>query len=184
MECVLRIIFGKFGNNNSERNEQVLDNKHNELHSKGECFFNEEEIDYLVKNTTYTDEISISGDATDYTDDELKELYDDFAGYTNGEVRYENSGKSVEDSSLPREYGDEYKQTGIHKVSWSKDSIDGTEQEITIPMGTRIIQYSHEGSTCRYFANGNTDYSDLQLADSQDKRVLSIYEVVKDLLVT
>lgn len=177
------MMLGKFENNTTETG--VLENSENEKQNpQFEAVFDDDEINYLDKNTADSSESSFAVSIADYTDDELKELYDDFAGYANGEVRYENSGKNVKDASSLREYSDEYKQSGIHQVSWSKDSIDGSEQEVTIPAGTRIIQYSHEGSTGQYFADEGTDYDDLQLADSQDKRVLNTYEVVKDFPVT
>lgn len=176
-------MLGKFENSKTETD--VQENSQNEkLNSQFEAVLDDDEIDYLDKNTADSSENSSAVSIADYTDDELKELYDDFAGYTNGDVRYENSGKNIEDATLPREYSEEYKQTGLHRVSWSKDSLDGSEQEIILPVGTRIIQFAHKGTSGRYFANEGTDYSDLQLADSQDKRILSTYEVVKDLPIT
>lgn len=177
------MMLGKFENSKTETD--VQENSQNEkLNSQFEAVLDDDEIDYLDKNTADSSENSSAVSIADYTDDELKELYDDFAGYTNGDVRYENNGKNIEDATLPREYSDEYKQTGIHRVSWSKDSLDGSEQEIILPVGAKLIQYAHEGTSGRYFANEGTDYSDLQLADSQDKRVLSTYEVVKELPIT
>ena len=176
-------MIGKFENHNTETDAKDYD-QIKEQNSQLESVFDDDEIDYLDKNTADDREGSSAANIDDYTDDELKELYDDFAGYTNGDVRYENSGKNIEDATLPREYSEEYKQTGLHRVSWSKDSLDGSEQEIILPVGTRIVQFAHEGTTGRYFANEGTEYSDLQLADSQDKRVQSTYEVVKELPIT
>ncbi len=177
------MMLGKFENSKTETDVQE-NSQNEELNSQFEAVLDDDEIDYLDKNTADSSENSSAVSIADYTDDELKELYDDFAGYTNGDVRYENSGKNIEDATLPREYSEEYKQTGLHRVSWSKDSLDGSEQEIILPIGTRIIQFANEGTSGRYFANEGADYSDLQLADSQDKRVLSTYEVVKELPIT
>lgn len=177
------MILGKFENSKTETDVQQ-NSQNEELNSQFEAVLDDDEIDYLNQNTADSSESSSTVSIADYTDEELKELYDDFAGYTNGDVRYENNGKNIEDATLPREYSDEYKQTGIHRVSWSKDSLDGSEQEIILPVGTRIVQFAHEGTSGRYFANEGTDYSDLQLADSQDKRILSTYEVVKELPIT
>lgn len=174
------MMIGKFETQGTETDVQEND-QNKEENSRFESVLDDDEIEYLDKNTADNSEGSSPVNIADYTDDELRELYDDFAGYTNGDVRYENNGKNIEDATLPREYSDEYKQTGIHRVSWSKDSIDGSEQEIILPVGTKIIQYAHEGTSGRYFASEGTDYSNLQLADSQDKRVLSTYEVVKEL---
>ena len=176
-------MIGKFETHNTETDSKEND-QIEEQNSQFESVFDDDEIDYLDKNAADDSEGSSAANIDDYTDNELKELYDDFAGYTNGNVRYENSGKNIEDATLPREYSEEYKQTGLHRVSWSKDSLDGSEQEIILPVGTRIVQFAHEGTTGRYFANEDTDYSDLQLADSQDKRVQSTYEVVKELPIT
>lgn len=176
-------MLGRFENNATETAAQE-NSQNKEQSSKFEAVLDDDEIDYLDQNTADSSESSSTVSIADYTDEELKELYDDFAGYTNGDVRYENDGNNIEDATLPREYSDEYKQTGLHRVSWSKDSLDGSEQEVILPVGTRIIQYAHEGTSGRYFASEGTDYSDLQLADSQDKRVLSTYEVVKELPIT
>ncbi len=176
-------MISKFETHNTETDAKDND-QIKERNSQFESFFDDDEIGYLDENTADDKEGFSTANIDDYTDDELKELYDDFAGYTNGDVRYENSGKNIEDATLPREYSEEYKQTGLHRVSWSKDSLDGSEQEIILPVGTRIVQFAHEGTTGRYFANEGTEYSDLQLADSQDKRVQSTYEVVKELPIT
>ena len=176
-------MISKFETHNTETDAKDND-QIKERNSQFESFFDDDEIGYLDENTADDKEGFSTANIDDYTDDELKELYDDFAGYTNGDVRYENIGKNIEDATLPREYSAEYKQTGLHRVSWSKDSLDGSEQEIILPVGTRIVQFAHEGTTGRYFANEGTEYSDLQLADSQDKRVQSTYEVVKELPIT
>lgn len=159
-------MFGRFENDASESEEQEID---------------ESEIDYLEENTLISQE-KCSNDISDYTDEELKELYDDFAGYINGNVIYENNGEDVKTSSPIREYSDKYKQTGIHKVSWGDSSVENSEQIIVLPAGTKLSQYSHEGTTGRhFFEDESIDYSELQLPDSQDKRILNKYEVVNDL---
>lgn len=159
-------MFGRFENSVSETEAQEIDKS---------------EIDYLEKSTSL-DQEKHSNDISDYTDEELKELYDDFAGYVNDNVIYENNGEDVKTSNPIREYSDEYKQTGIHKVSWGDGSVENSEQVIILPVGTKLFQYSHEGTTGKYFfTNESTNYSELQLPDSQDKRILNKYEVVNDL---
>lgn len=70
----------------------------------------------------------------------------------------------------------EYLDEGKLSVNWGKDSVDGSET-ITIPSGTVLVQYSHEGQSGKYFALEGANYDDLQLPDSQDKRVMSKYVV-------
>ena len=176
-------MIGKFETQGTEIDVQEND-QNKEKASQFESVLDDGEIEYLDENTADNSDGSSPVNIADYTDDELRELYDDFAGYTNGDVRYENSGEDIDDATTPREYSEEYKHTGLHRVSWSKDALDGSEKEIILPVGTRIVQYAHEGTSGRYFANEGTDYSDLQLADSRDKRVLSTYEVAKELPIT
>lgn len=175
-------MIGKFENRGTEINVQEND-QNKEKKTQFESFFCDDEIEYLDKNTADNSEGSFSVNIADYTDDELRELYDDFAGYTSGDVIYENSGKNIDAAIVLREYSEEYRQTGLHRVSWSKDSLEGSEKEVILPVGTRIVQFAHKGTSGRYFANEGTDYSDLQLTDSQDKRVLSTYEVTKELSI-
>ena len=70
----------------------------------------------------------------------------------------------------------EYLKTGKLKPKWGPDAIETPEQTI-LPKGTRIIQYTHPGQSGSYFAPEGTNYDDLQLPDSKDKRVLNVYEV-------
>lgn len=86
-------MFGKFESNTIEN--AVLESSQNkEQNSKIDVLF-DDEIDYLEKNTTDSNKSPSNVSVIDYTDDELKELYEDFAGYTNGDVRYENNGKNM-----------------------------------------------------------------------------------------
>ena len=132
----------------------------------------------------------------DYSEEELKQLYDDFAGYKNDDVRYEYAKPTIESNGNVsikgedykdiidengdiKEYGELYKQTGLHRVTWSDDA-KGEKEKITIPAGTVLQQYSCKDSSGTYFAPQGTAYRDLQLADSEDKRILSTYEVIED----
>lgn len=118
--------------------------------------------------------------SNEYSKKELKQLYDDFAGYVSDKVKYEYDGKNYEDINKTSQYGKEYIETGLHKVSWSKDADDNTKRKITLNPGTVLIQYQHNKSTGKYFADENEKYENLQLYDSQDKRKLNRYEVIKD----
>lgn len=118
--------------------------------------------------------------SNEYSKEELKQLYDDFAGYVSDKVKYEYDGKNYEDIKEASQYGKEYIETGLHKVSWSKDADDKTRRKITLNPGTVLIQYQHSKSPGKYFADENEKYENLQLYDSQDKRKLNRYEVIKD----
>lgn len=152
-----------------------------ESFDNSEDYFDYDELEYLDKNTDpNSDECPLCDSSDlDYSEEELQELYEDFAGYINEDVRFEYDGRNIDSQEMPSEFGENYKQTGLHRVSWSEDSVEGTEENILLPAGTRIIQYSHEGASGRYFAPEGSDYSDLQLADSDDKRILNTYEVLQ-----
>lgn len=99
-----------------------------------------------------------------YTDEELKQIWDDDFGEVNEKVI---------------DYDDpEYIASGKIKPKWGNDAVDGPEV-ITLPEGTRVVQYAHPGTSGTYFAPENTKYDDLQLPDSEDKRQPTVYEVQK-----
>lgn len=146
--------------------------------SKVENEISDKDLEYFDANTPENiNHIKIT-DCKSYTKEELKQLYDDFAGYINNDVEYENDGKDIDNIPQEKEYGNNYKQTGLHNVSWSKDKVDNTDKKVVLPIGEKIIQYSHNGISGKYFAPVGTSYNDLQLPDSKDKRTLTIYEVV------
>lgn len=177
---------GKFDDLTPEQNEK-LDN----------LLISDEELKELDRSTRpdieNDDDKYTNGD---YSEEELKQLYDDFAGYKNDDVRYEyakptsesNGNVSIKGEDYKdiidkngdiKEYGELYKQTGLHRVTWSDDA-KGKKEKIIIPAGTVLQQYSHKDSSGTYFEPQGTEYRDLQLADSEDKRILSTYEVVED----
>lgn len=118
--------------------------------------------------------------SNEYSKKELKQLYDDFAGYVSDKVKYEYDGKNYENINKTTQYGKEYIETGLHKVSWSNDADDKTKRKITLNPRKILIQYQHNKSVGKYFADENEKYENLQLYDSQDKRKLNRYEVIKD----
>lgn len=84
--------------------------------------------------------------SNEYSKKELKQLYDDFAGYVSDKVKYEYDGKNYENINKTTQYGKEYIETGLHKVSWSKDADDKTKRKITLNPGKILIQYQHNKS--------------------------------------
>lgn len=106
-----------------------------------------------------------------FTDEELDELLVD------GEVDDGDGFGEVNEKVI--DYDDpEYIADGLLKPRWGKDAVDDPEI-ISLPEGTRIIQYAHPGCPGQYFAPEGTKYEDLQLYDIQEKRICAIYEVQK-----
>ena len=124
---------------------------------------------------TYNDDLDIildeyekkrvPNDVESYTKEEIKDLWDNDTGYMNAEFLLMDK---------------HYNETGIRKEAYSKDS-DGEPNIIRLNVGDRIIQYAHPERSGRYFAPEGTEYEDLQLADSKDKRILNVYEVLEQL---
>lgn len=95
---------------------------------------------------------------------------------------YDNDFGAVNEKVL--NYNDpEYLSSGRNVVRWGKDTSDVPKQ-ITLPPNTRIIQYANPNDdgtprlTGKYFTLEGTRYDDLQLPNSQDKRIMSVYEVI------
>lgn len=126
---------------------------------------------------TYNDDLDIildeyekkrvPNDVESYTKEEIKDLWDNDTGYMNAEFLLMDK---------------HYNETGIRKEAYSKDS-DGEPNIIQLNVGDRVIQYAHPEQSGRYFAPEGTEYEDLQLADSKDKRILNVYEVMEQLPV-
>lgn len=102
------------------------------------------------------------GESSDTWSDDDQELWDnDFGAINEDAINYEHP---------------EYIKDGVIKPNWGSESVDTPEQTV-LPEGTRIMQYSHHGQSGVYFAPEGTKFDDLQLPDSQDKRIEKIYEV-------
>ncbi|MEY8574740.1 toxin glutamine deamidase domain-containing protein, partial [Oscillospiraceae bacterium 21-37] len=136
------------------------------------------------------------------TDEQPADTQDDAVAKAEGiSVETDNTDYSADDSSLPGEsewseddqqlwdndfgavnkdaidYNDpDYINDGIIKPDWGQESVDTPERTV-LPEGTRIVQYSHPDQSGVHFAPEGTEYEDLQLPDSQDKRVENVYEV-------
>ena len=122
----------------------------------------------------------------DYSEEELKQLYDDFADYENGDVRYEHGGeppfhKDKDGNDIENDFSEVYKQTGLHKISYDNPAKDRKWDKCQMSTGELLIQYHFPGRSGSYFAPPGTDLKDMQLPDSGERRIISIYEVIAPL---
>lgn len=167
--------------NSLDDNAQLDDNEKLEIEQNEESekmgFLESDEWKQLEENTPDSEiveqkaqgKLQYNGTPEDnekWTQEEKKayyqQIYDNDFGAVNEDVLdYENS---------------EYLQSGKNIVDWGEDSVDEPET-VTIPEGTVLVQYSHEGKSGTYFASEGSDYDDLQLPDSEDKRVMKKYMV-------
>ncbi|MBQ8435261.1 MAG: hypothetical protein IJ460_05795 [Clostridia bacterium] len=138
----------------------------------------------------------------DYSDEELEELWDNDPGYLNKNVLYfygekksadgkeyfaapENSSVVSKDENFEDVYADYselYKQTGLHVVSWNKDYVEGTKENVELKPGMvieRWIDPEREGG--RYFTEEGSDFDELHMNVSEDKREKVQYEVLMPL---
>ncbi len=171
-------------------------------------------IQDLDENTSDIPDVENYSVDRDYTDEELQQLYDEDPGYANDEVIYfygrteevrdrikisqpkyeevvssdavtDENGEIKTEKSYA-EYGDLYKHTGLHRVSWGEDAVPDTiEDEMILPSGTVLERWSEPGieDNGSYFTDPGADFKDLQMAVSEDKREKHIYEVVKPIKV-
>ena len=153
----------------------------------------DDELAQLDANTAPSARETIQELDPTYSEEEIKELWDNDPGYVSEQVLYTNDGKSITGEMLDengnlkeafREYGENYRQTGLHKVSWMEGSgaVEGTENPVTLEVGTRLDRWNAPGAPGgNYLAEADARFEDLQLPVSEDKREKISYVVEKPL---
>lgn len=161
----------------------------------------EDYIGDLDENTAANPEMSISTQESEYTDEELEEIWKNDPGYVNenviytyGKVKETEEGNKVtqpeygelfENGKLKEEYheySEFYQKTGMHRVSWNPDAEkDSPSKTVSLESGTVLDRWHMPDLEDKgtYLTQAGADYSDLHLNVSQDKRELTQYEVIK-----
>ena len=133
-----------------------------------------DEVADLLENTSETFEASDDVERT-YSDEELKEIWDNDPGYVN-----ERAMKSLDDSAV-----EGYLKTGYHSeglMNYGKDAVENTEKETLIPEGKILERWGSERGS--YMTEPGTDFSKLHMIVSEDKLDKQSYVVLKPFWVT
>lgn len=154
--------------------------------------FKSDYIGDLEKNTANShDEMREGGNYDDYSQEELKEIWENDPQYVNEKVYRPLPGtsqESIERQKLdPEDVMDKnslYIKDGLHGdydkkglINWKHDSIPGTEVDLKIPEGTLLKRYGPDGG--HYLTDIDTKFEDLNLPSDRFK--VDNYMVIKPL---
>lgn len=136
----------------------------------------ENELEDLDENTDELPEETEDVERS-YSAEELQDIWNNDPGYVS-----ERAMKRLDDPSVKNS---DYLKTGLHSrglLNYGKDAVEDTEQETLLSEGKVLERWgSEEGS---YLTEPGTDFSDLHLIVSEDKRERQSYEVIKPFWVT
>lgn len=139
---------------------------------------NNTDIDNIGKEYDYD-----KNEKQEYTQEELNEIWDNDPGYVNERVMKELPSYDEETGELLSDkykiISDIYLKEGLHVdvIDWGPESVPGTEKRVELEQGTVLVRWGNEAG---HFATPEgTEYEDLQLPTSEDKREKNEYVVLK-----
>ncbi len=153
--------------------------------------------DYVRDLDDNTSESFSDKDWNEYSEAELKELWENDPGYINEKAykelpsKYEIVNKlskmgdiiTGKESPSRLEANSPYVKFGLHigNGNYRKDLVEGTEKDNVLPIGKIIERRGDDKGS--YFCEPGTDFKNLHINVSEDKRPKSLYEVLKPLHV-
>lgn len=151
--------------------------------------FVESYLDDLDKGTDYDNLRNKYGEGlnthnlNEYSEEELKEIWDKDSGYVNGKVmkKLPSTHEMSEDSNYKELISEDYLRDGLHKdvIDYGPESVPGTEEKVTLQPGTVLIRWGKESG--KFAAPEGTRYDELEMPVSEDKLEKNTYVVLRPL---
>lgn len=153
--------------------------------------------DYVRDLDDNTSENFSDKDWDEYSEEELRELWENDPGYVNEKAfkklpsrnEFVNQFSKICDAITSKESPTRleaespYVKFGLHMGynNYRKDSVKGTEQDTVLSTGKIIERRGNDKGS--YFCEPGTDFKDLHINVSEDKCPKALYEVLKPLRV-
>ena len=163
--------------------------------TEGKEDFESSKSDYindLEGNTARSqEEMHNAGNYSDYSQEELEEIWENDPQYVNEKVYRPLPGTSSKNIEMQKSKSEDtletdslYMTDGLHGdydkkglINWKLDAVPGTEVDVKIPEGTLLKRYGLDGG--HYLTDIGTNFEDLNLPS--DRFVASNYMVMKPL---